>query len=179
MKRSRHKKYAPTKAPVWFTGLPCSGKTVLAKRLKEEFGRMGHRTMHLDGDVVRSGLNKDLGFSEKDRHENLRRVAHVARLFSEEGNLVIASFISPTNKMRSMIREIIGDIYLIYLKCGVETCEKRDTKGMYKKARLGEIENFTGVSAPFEEPENPDLVIDTENNDVATCVRQILQEIGK
>jgi adenylyl-sulfate kinase len=162
---------------IWLTGLPCSGKTTIAKKLKEELNKKGFSTVHLDGDDIREKLNADLGFSEEDRSENLRRVAHVARLFNENGNLVIASFVSPTNKMRNRIKEIIGNIKLVYVKCDLETCKKRDTKNMYRKARMGEIKNFTGISAPFEDPENVDIVIDSQNNNVETCAQEILNKL--
>jgi adenylylsulfate kinase len=160
---------------IWLTGLPCAGKTTLAKRIKEELDNRGYKTMHLDGDDVRGKLNADLGFTFQDRKENLRRVAHVARLFNENGNLVIASFVSPSNELRQMVKDIIGDLKLIYVKCSLETCENRDIKGMYKKARNGEISRFTGISSPFEEPSNPNSVIDTEINTLEDCVKQILE----
>ena len=162
---------------LWLTGLPCSGKTTLAKRLKEELDNRGYKAVSLDGDDVRGKLNEDLGFSAKDRNENLRRIAHVAKLFNENGNFVIASFVSPTNAYRKMAKEIIGNFKLVYVKCSVETCEKRDVKGMYKKARTGEIKDFTGVSAPFEEPKDADIVVDTEKNDLETCVNAILTNL--
>ena len=162
---------------LWLTGLPCSGKTTLAERLKEELDNRGYKAVSLDGDDVRSKINADLGFSAEDRKENLRRIAHIARLFNKNGNFVIASFVSPTNELRKMIKEIIGNFKLAYLKCSVETCEKRDVKGMYKKARKGEIEKFTGISAPFEEPENADIIVDTETLEVETCINQILESL--
>jgi len=162
---------------LWLTGLPCSGKTTLSKRLKEELDNRGYKTVHLDGDDIRGKLNEDLGFSDKDRNENLRRVAHIAELFNKNGTFVIASFVSPTDKYRKMIKEVIGTCKLAYLDCSVETCEKRDVKGMYKKARLGEIPAFTGVSAPFEKPKHADMTIDTENKDIETCVREILNNL--
>ena len=133
--------------------------------------------MHLDGDDVRGKLNADLGFSAEDRKENLRRVAHIAKLFNENGNFVIASFVSPSNQLRKMIADIVGNFKLVYAKCSLETCEKRDVKGMYKKARSGEIREFTGVSAPFEKPDNGSIVVDTENNNIEECVEQILQKM--
>lgn len=160
---------------LWLTGLPCAGKTTLAKRIKEELDNHGYKTVHLDGDDIRDKLNADLGFSPEDRKENLRRVAHVARLFNENGNFVVASFISPSDELRQMVRDIIGNFKLVYTQCSVQTCEKRDLKGMYKKARQGNIEQFTGVSAPFEEPTAADVVVDTENNDVEDCIKQILE----
>jgi len=161
---------------LWITGLPCSGKTTLAKRIKEELDNRNYRTIHLDGDDVRGKLNADLGFSAEDRKENLRRVAHIAKLFNENGNFVIASFVSPSNQLRQMVAGIIGNFKLVYARCSLETCEKRDVKGMYKKARSGEIQEFTGVSAPFEEPDNDRIVVDTDNN-LECCVKQILKEM--
>ena len=163
---------------LWLTGLPCAGKTTLAKRIKEELDNKGYNTTHLDGDDVRGALNADLGFSAEDRKENLRRIAHVARLFNKSGIFVIASFVSPTNELRDMIREIVGNFKLMYVKCAIKECEKRDIKGMYKRARAGELQQFTGVSAPFEEPDNADLIIDTENRTVEDCVSEILYKLN-
>jgi len=162
---------------LWLTGLPCSGKTTLAKRIKEELDNKGYNTAHLDGDDVRNSLNKDLGFSAEDRKENLRRIAHVAKLFNKSGIFVIASFISPTNELRKMVKDIIGNIKLVYVKCSANICEKRDVKGMYKRARLGEIPEFTGISAPFEEPD-ADIVIDTQTKNVEECVGEILKKLN-
>jgi len=163
---------------LWLTGLPCSGKTTLSKRLKEELDNRGFKTVHLDADDIRNKLNADLGFSPEDRKENLRRIAHVSKLFNENGNFVIASFVSPTDEYRKMAKEIIGNFKLVFLKCGLKTCEERDVKGMYKKARIGEIKDFTGVSAPFEEPLDANVIVDTEDSSVEECVKKILQNIG-
>jgi len=163
---------------LWFTGLPCSGKTTLSRRLKEELDNRGFKTVHLDADDIRNKLNADLGFSPADRKENLRRVAHVAELFNENGNLVIASFVSPAEEYRQMAKEIIGNFKLVFVKCSPKTCEERDVKGMYKKARNGQIKDFTSVSAPFEEPANPDIVVDTEHSSLEECVSEILDKIG-
>lgn len=162
---------------LWLTGLPCSGKTTLAKRLKEELDNRGYKTVALDGDDVRGKLNADLGFSPEDRKENLRRIAHVARLFNHNGNFAVASFVSPTEEYRRMIKEIVGNFKLVYVKCSLKECEKRDIKGMYKKARNGEIKEFTGISAPFEEPKDADIIVDTEKDDVETCVKKILDSL--
>lgn len=164
---------------LWLTGLPCSGKTTIAKRLEKELENKGYKVAHLDGDDVREGLNKDLGFSREDRKENLRRIAHIAELLDEKANIdfVIASFVSPRNEYREMIKNIIKNMKLIYVKCSVEECERRDVKGMYKKARNGEIDKFTGISAPFEEP-NADLIVDSENEEIETCVNQILNSLN-
>ena len=162
---------------LWLTGLPCAGKTTLAKRIKEELDNKGYYTTHLDGDDVRGALNADLGFTEADRMENLRRIAHVAKLFNKSGVFVIASFVSPADKLRDMIREIIGNFKLLYVKCDLKECERRDVKGMYKRARAGELKQFTGISAPFEEPKKPDMVIDTANRNVEECVDEILRKL--
>lgn len=162
---------------LWLTGLPCSGKTTIAKRMKEELDNRGYKAVHLDGDDVRNELNADLGFSNEDRKENLRRISHIAKLFNKNGNFVIASFVSPTNEFRKMIKSIIGNLKLVYIKCSVEACKERDVKGMYKRAKLGEIPEFTGVSAPFEEPDDADITVDTEKEDVETCVRKILKSL--
>ncbi len=154
----------------------CSGKTTLAKALKSKLNEKGYKTVHLDGDIARAGINKGLGFSPDDRRENLKRVAHMAGDLSHEGNVVIASFVSPTNDLRDMVREIIGFMLLVYIKCGLEECKKRDVKGMYQKAGDGEIKEFTGVSAPFEEPQ-ADIVVDTGNNDIENCVKQIFTRV--
>lgn len=162
---------------LWLTGLPCSGKSTVAKRLKEELDNRGYYTTHLDGDDVREALNENLGFSPEDRKENLRRIAHVAKLFNKSGIFVIASFVSPNDKLREMVKKIIENFKLVYVKCDVKECEKRDIKGMYKKAREGKIPDFTGISAPFETPDNPDITIDTQSNNVETCVEMILNEL--
>ena len=166
-----------TRTTIWFTGLPCSGKTTLAIALKEELGKRGCEAIHLDGDILRSGINKDLGFSAKDRKENLRRAAYLIKDMRSNGEIVIASFVSPTNELRNMVKDILGSMWLVYVKCSLEECKKRDVKGMYQKAERGEIKDFTGISAPFEEP-NADLVIDTEHNNVQTCIKQILKMLN-
>ena len=163
---------------LWLTGLPCAGKTTIAKRIKEELDNRGYRTAHLDGDDVRGALNGDLGFSPEDRKENLRRIAHVSKLFNKNGTFVIASFVSPNNELRDMIKNIVGNFKLVYVKCDVKECEKRDVKGMYKKARSGEIPQFTGVSAPFEEPKNADIIVDTKENNLEECIEIILGKLN-
>ena len=163
---------------LWFTGRPCSGKSTIALRLIDEMRQRGYRTVHIDGDDVRGKLNADLGFSDKDRKENLRRVAYVMQLFNENGSFVIATFVSPTNDLREMVRGIIGNFKLCYVQCSLETCEERDVKGMYRKARAGLIPEFTGVTSPFEEPVKVDITVDTEHNALDDCVRQILCGLG-
>jgi adenylylsulfate kinase len=162
---------------IWMTGLPCSGKTTLAKRLKEELDNRGYKTVHLDADDIRNKLNADLGFSPEDRKENLRRVAHVSKLFNDSGNFVISSFVCPTNEYRKMVKEIVGNFKLVFVKCSLKTCEERDVKGMYKKARSGQLKDFTGISAPFEEPSDADVIVDTERKSIEDCVSEILNSI--
>lgn len=163
---------------IWLTGLPCAGKTSLSKRLKEELDNRGFKTVLLDADDVRNKLNADLGFSPENRKENLRRVAHVAKLFNDNGNLVLASFVSPLDEYRRLVRDIIDNFKLVFVRCSLKTCEERDVKGMYRKARGGEIKEFTGVSAPFEEPLDVDIVVDTERYSVEQCVAEILDKLG-
>ena len=160
------------------TGLPCAGKTTLAKRLKDELDNHGFKTVHLDADDVRNKLNADLGFSPEDRKENLRRVAHVAQLFNENGNFVIASFVCPVEEYRAMMKETIANFKTVFVKCSLEVCEQRDVKGMYKKAKKGEIKDFTGVSAVFEEPSCADIVVDTEHSGIEACVKEIVEKLG-
>ncbi|MCD7710503.1 MAG: adenylyl-sulfate kinase [Porphyromonadaceae bacterium] len=148
---------------LWFTGLSGSGKSTLAIALERELYRNGILCRILDGDNIRAGINNNLGFTEADRMENIRRIAEVAKLFVDCGVVTLAAFISPTEKIRRMAAEIIGekDFIEIYVSTPLEVCEKRDVKGLYKKARQGEIKNFTGISAPFEVPQNPYITIDT------------------
>lgn len=160
---------------LWLTGLPCSGKTTLAKELLKVLD-----AVHLDGDIVRKSLTKDLGYSPEDRTENLRRVSIVARMLNDSGKDVIASFVSPREKMRKMIRKNIGkeNLILVYLKCSLKECIRRDVKGLYKKAVAGEIPMFTGISAPYEEPK-ADIEIDTEKETLEESVNKILSFLEK
>ena len=163
----------------WLTGRPCSGKTTISRRLKEELEKRGLKVASLDGDAVRGRLSADLGFTAKDRFENLRRVAHIAQLFNENGMFVVATFVSPTNDLRDMVRHTVKNFKMCYVQCGLEACEKRDVKGMYKKARTGEIKDFTGISAPFEDPVHPELIVDSEHSSLEDCVTQILNYLEK
>ncbi len=163
---------------LWFTGRPCSGKSTIAAHLVKEMEKRQIRIARLDGDDVRGRLNSDLGFTDKDRRENLRRIAHVAQLFNENNNFVIATFVSPTNDMRALVRRIIKNFKLCYIRCAPEVCESRDVKGMYKKARAGQIKDFTGISAPFEEPIGPEIIVDTDHAGIDQCVNHILKEMG-
>lgn len=159
---------------LWFTGMPASGKSTLALRLEQRLCREGIMAYVLDGDNIRGGLSADLGFSPPDRSENLRRVAEVAKLLADAGFVCIAAFISPLRSDRDQARAINGaDFQEIYIKASLPACEARDPKGLYRKARAGLLAEFTGVSAPYEPPSSPDLVIDTERGEIETCVEQI------
>ncbi len=162
---------------LWFTGLSGAGKSTLAHALEESLYQMGYHTFVLDGDNVRHGLCGDLGFSNADRVENIRRVGETAKLFIEAGVIVLTAFISPFRADRDKARKLVGndDFIEIYCDCPLEVCEERDVKGLYNRARKGEIKDFTGISSPYEKPENPELVIDTSNENLEQCVNQILE----
>ena len=161
---------------LWFTGLSGSGKSTLAHALEEKLFQKGCRTCVLDGDNVRHGLNSNLDFSEAGRTENIRRISEVSKLMLESGLIVMTAFISPINKDRSEARKLISsnDFIEIYCKASLETCETRDVKGFYKRARAGEIKNYTGVDSPYEVPKNPELIIDTDNQSLEESVSSIL-----
>ncbi|WP_134022397.1 adenylyl-sulfate kinase [Lysinibacillus sp. YR326] len=160
---------------LWFTGLSASGKSSVANAFARRLFERGNQAFVLDGDNVRHGLNKDLGFDEAGRKENIRRIGEVSKLFVENGQIVLTAFISPYREDRQVVRELVeaGEFIEVYVKCSVETCEKRDPKGLYKKARNAEIPNFTGISAPYEEPENPEIILDTELHSIEECVDQL------
>lgn len=151
---------------VWLSGLPCSGKTTIGTGLEKILTEEGFVVRMLDGDVTRKGICSDLGFSERDRKENIRRVAEIARLFAETGVVTICAFITPTDDLRKLALDITGKEYFVnvFVNTSLEVCEQRDVKGMYRKARLGQIAEFTGVSAPFEIPVEPDIVLNTFGN---------------
>ena len=161
---------------LWFTGLSGSGKSTLAHALEEKLFQKGCRTFVLDGDNVRHGLNSNLGFSETGRTENIRRISEVSKLMLESGLIVMTAFISPIKKDRNEARKLIssGDFIEIYCKASLETCENRDVKGLYKRARAGEITNYTGIDSPYEVPENPELIVDTDNQSLEESVSSIL-----
>jgi len=166
---------------LWFTGLPCSGKSVLADSVAEDLRKRGMKVERLDGDIVRKSLTRDLGFSEEDRNMNIERVTFVAKLLTRNGVAVLASFVSPYNKIRDYSRVEIGDYILVYVKCSLQECENRDVKGMYAKARAGEIKNFTGIDHPFEEPINPDIIVETDKQEVnesRDIILKVLEEMG-
>lgn len=166
---------------VWFTGLSGSGKSTIAIALERELHRRGLLCRILDGDNIRSGINNNLGFSEEDRVENIRRIAEVGKLFVDTGIITLAAFISPNNALRQMAAEIIGkeDFIEVYVSTPIEVCEQRDVKGLYARARRGEIKDFTGVSAPFEAPEHPDLSLDTSVLTLEESVGKLIELILK
>lgn len=164
---------------IWITGLPGSGKSTIAHELEYKLFQKDVRTFVLDGDNVRQGLCRDLGFSASDRRENLRRVGEVARLFVDAGTLTIAAFASPYRADRLMVRQLFdeGNFIEVYLKCSLDVCELRDPKGLYGKARRGEIQNFTGVSDPYEPPDNPEIILETDKLSVEESVNIIIRFI--
>lgn len=164
---------------VWFTGLSGAGKSTLAKLLHEKLDESNFAVKELDGDVLRNGINAGLGFTDEDRLENIRRAAEVAKLFGESNFITLCSFITPTEKMRMLAKSIIGESnYLeVFVKCSVEQCEKRDVKGLYKKARAGNIQNFTGITSSFEIPQHPTIIVDTENLNPEQCVELIHNQL--
>lgn len=162
---------------IWFTGLSASGKSTIAHNVEKELYERGIRAYALDGDNVRHGINSNLGFSREDRRENIRRIAEVSKLFVDAGVVVLASFISPYREDRAFVADTIGrdKFFEIYVKCPVDVCMNRDPKGLYKKAKAGEIKGYTGVDAPYEVPEEPDLVLDTEELPVEDSTRKVLE----
>lgn len=161
----------------WFTGLSGAGKSTLAHSVEEMLYQNGYRTYVLDGDNVRHGLCADLAFSDEDRKENIRRIGHMSMLYVEAGIVVLTAFISPFRADRENVRKIAGnDFHEIYCKCSLEVCEDRDVKGLYKRARAGEIPDFTGISSPYEEPEYADLTVDTESH-LPACTNQVFEFI--
>lgn len=168
-----------TSKVIWMTGLSGSGKTTIAIALEQELNKKGYLTQILDGDNIRTGINNNLGFTEEDRAENIRRISEVSKLFLNCGVITINCFVSPTNAIRQNARDIIGtdDFVEVFVNTPLEVCEQRDVKGLYKKARAGEIKNFTGIDAPFEAPVTPEVEVKTDQADVDACVKQILDYI--
>jgi adenylylsulfate kinase len=162
---------------IWMTGLSGSGKTTLAIGLEKYLNEKGFLTQLLDGDNIRIGINKDLGFSENDRTENIRRIAEISKLFVNCGVITINSFVSPSEALRQLAKTIIGekDFNCVYVNTSLEICEKRDTKGLYAKARKGEIKDFTGISAPFDIPHSPELEVDSHNQSYEDCIKQLIE----
>ncbi len=178
--RERREKLNQHRAKLlWFTGLSGSGKSTLAHALEEELHQRGCRTFVFDGDNVRHGLCRDLGFSVEDRTENIRRIGEMAKLFVDAGVISLTAFISPIREDRDRARGLFphGDFIEVYVKCSLEKCEERDVKGLYKKARAGEIPEFTGISSPYESPVKPEIVVDTEQDSLEDCVGQMIHAL--
>lgn len=175
-KRNKHKSRV-----LWFTGLSGSGKSTVANATEKILHEMGFQTYILDGDNVRMGLNKDLGFSAKDRTENIRRITEVAKLFADSGTIVLTAFISPYRADRENARKIISnnDFIEVFINADLSVCENRDPKGLYKKARAGKIKGFTGIDAPYEAPENPELVIDTNKYNIEASAQIVVDYLIK
>jgi adenylylsulfate kinase len=180
-KKERRKNNQHHSFILWFTGLSASGKSSIANALAKKLFDRGNQIFVLDGDNVRHGLNKDLGFDEHSRKENIRRIGEVSKLFVESGQIVLTAFISPYKEDRNTVRELVEDDEFIevYVKCSIEECEKRDPKGLYKKARNHEIPNFTGISAPYEAPDNPEFIVDSEKYSIEECADQLIEYLLK
>lgn len=168
---------------LWYTGLSGSGKSTVANKTEELLSQRNAQTYLLDGDNIRFGLNSDLGFEKKDRRENIRRIGEVAKLFADSGTIVSVAFISPYRADRERARKIVEEAGLdfveIFVKCDLAVCESRDPKGLYKKARAGEIKNFTGLDAPYEEPLDPELVLDSGHADPETLAKRVLDFLNR
>ena len=162
---------------IWLTGLPCSGKTTLAKEIEKYFKDKKMPVQRLDGDIVRKTISNDLGFSKKDRERNVKRLSYVAQMLSDNGINVVSAFISPHQKARDFARGLCENYIEVYVKCSVKKCEERDVKGMYAKAKRGEIKNFTGAQDLFEEPESPEIIVDTERERIEESVGKIVNYV--
>lgn len=180
-KEERWEQSGHKSAILWFTGLSGAGKSTLANALEKRLFEQGTRSYVLDGDNIRHGLNKGLGFSDEDRKENIRRIGEVAKLFVDAGTIVCTAFISPFREDRRQVRALVeeGEFIEIYVRCSLEECEARDPKGLYQKARTGEIPFFTGISSPYEEPEAPELIIDSDKKTVEQSVDDIVDYLKK
>ncbi|KDE95075.1 adenylylsulfate kinase [Staphylococcus sp. TE8] len=176
-KEERQNRNGHKSAVIWFTGLSGSGKSTVSVALEKALFNEGKQTYRLDGDNVRHGLNKNLGFSPEDRTENIRRIGEVAKLMVDAGSITVTAFISPYKQDRDNVRAILKDDEFIevYTKCSVEECENRDPKGLYKRARSGEIPEFTGISAPYEAPDHPEIILDTEHESIDQSVDRVIQ----
>ncbi|RQX47231.1 adenylyl-sulfate kinase [Staphylococcus capitis] len=176
-KEERQNRNGHKSAVIWFTGLSGSGKSTVSVALEKALFNEGKQTYRLDGDNVRHGLNKNLGFSPEDRTENIRRIGEVAKLMVDAGSITVTAFISPYKQDRDNVRAILedGEFIEVYTKCSVEECENRDPKGLYKKARSGEIPEFTGISAPYEAPDHPEIILDTEHESIDQSVDRVIQ----
>ncbi|MCX4193365.1 adenylyl-sulfate kinase [Methylophaga sp. OBS1] len=172
--RSLQKRQKP--CILWFTGLSASGKSTTANAVEQKLYELGHHTYLLDGDNVRHGLNKDLGFSDSDRIENIRRIGEMAKLFADAGLIVLSAFISPFRADRKMVRDLVGagEFIEIHMSTPLTVCEQRDPKGLYKKARRGEVKNFTGIDSAYEEPLSPEIILNTAESDIETCADTVI-----
>lgn len=172
--RSAQKRQKP--CILWFTGLSGSGKSTIANAVEQKLFELGHHTYLLDGDNVRHGLNKDLGFSDSDRVENIRRIGEVAKLFVDAGLVVISAFISPFRADRQMVRDLVeeGEFVEIHMATPLSVCEQRDPKGLYKKARQGQIKNFTGIDSVYEVPKSPEIILNTAESEIKDCAEQVI-----
>ena len=177
----REKMNGHKSAILWFTGLSGSGKSTLAHAVEDRLHELGSRTYVLDGDNIRHGLCKDLGFSDADRTENIRRIGEVAKLFTDSGVIALSAFISPFRSDRDAVRALVedGDFIEVYCKCDLAVCEERDVKGLYKKARAGEIPEFTGINSPYEEPLKPEIVVDTAAQSIEESIEQVINILAE
>ena len=179
--KDRREDYKYKSCVLWFTGLSAAGKSTLANSLCQQLHGIGVKSYVLDGDNIRHGLNKNLGFSQEDRRENIRRIGEVANLFVDAGLMVVTAFISPYREDRDNIRKLVkeDEFIEVFVKCSITECERRDPKGIYKKVRAGEIKEFTGISAPYEEPENPEIVLETDKMTEEECVESLLTYLSE
>ncbi len=179
--RRNRKRFLVRQIPkaIWMTGLSGAGKTTLSVSLEKEIQKKGYFVKIFDGDIIREGINKDLGFTVEDRIENIRRIAEVTKLFLDTGIIIICSFISPTNEVRDLAKEIIGEdrFVEVFINCPLDVCEQRDVKGLYKKARSGDIKHFTGIDSPYEAPANPDIEILTHTVSVKESTKELVKKI--
>jgi adenylylsulfate kinase len=177
VKEDRHQLNKHKSCVLWFTGLSGSGKSTLANAVEKKLYELGVRSYVLDGDNIRHGLNKDLGFSDEARKENIRRIGEVSKLFVDAGVITLTAFISPFKEDRQIAKDLVqGQEFIeIYVKCALEECEQRDPKGLYQKARKGEIPNFTGISSPYEEPDQPDIIVESDKLSVEESVNKIIE----
>ena len=175
-KREQARVY-PDGLTIWFTGLPSSGKSTIADSLAERLKQKGVKVQRLDADIIRKHLWKELGYSKEDRDENIRRASYLAKLFTESGIVTVTSFISPYEELRKHARQEIGSFMEVYVKCPVEVCIKRDTRGLYKKAMAGEISNFTGISDPYEEPTNPEVLIESDKETLEESIAKVMDKL--
>lgn len=179
VREDREKLLGQKSLVLWFTGLSGSGKSTIANALDEKLHNKQKLTCLLDGDNIRHGLCSDLGFTLENRTENIRRIAEISKLFIDSGIITLATFVSPLRSDREKIRNLLGEDFIeVYVKCSLETCEERDPKDLYKKAREGQIKNFTGIDSPYEEPDNAEIVLDTDNYDIDECVEQIIDYLN-